>query len=376
MAKQGLRVFDSDMHVVEPPDLWQKYTDPKYVDQAPRMVGEMAFDLRLEFDGKIFTRNNTHDQAAHDAYLARRKRTAIRYTEYAARGYDAASQLDAMDVEGIDMAVLFPTKGLLVPWVDGIDPGLAMAVCKAYTDWLIDFCKQDPARMKAAAQVTLHDVDMAVDEVRRAAANPSVVAIWTRPNPINGKHLHDPSFDPFWSAVEKSGLPIGFHCAEGPYMPSFGTDRYEGNWMLSHTCDHALEMMVAMQSMILGGVLERFPTLTVAFLEANCGWVPWWLWRLEEHYEITGKEDAPTKLSMTPADYFKRQCYVSVDADEYPAVDVIDAVGEDRIVFSTDYPHIDSKFPEAVDLFMGMDGISESARRKILWDNCQALYNL
>ena len=81
-------------------------------------------------------------------------------------------------------------------------------------------------------------------------------------------------------------------------------------------------------------------------------------------------------LMLTPREYFQRQCYVSIDPDEEPAFHVLEAIGEDRVVFSTDYPHGDSKFPKAVDTFLEMPGISEPVRRKILWDNCAALYNL
>jgi hypothetical protein len=113
------------MHVVEPWDLWQRYTEPAYLDQAPRPVGDpnLPVDLRLEFAGHMHTRNNAYNDASHETYIKRRQKSAPRFTEYAAQGFDAASQLKAMDVEGIDQAVLFPTKGLLVPWVDGIDPG-------------------------------------------------------------------------------------------------------------------------------------------------------------------------------------------------------------------------------------------------------------
>lgn len=378
MAKRDIRVVDSDMHVVEPWDLWQQYTDPAYLDQAPKPVGDpdLPVDLRLEFAGHVHTRNNAYNDASHEAYLKRRLKSAPRFTEYAAQGFDAVSQLKAMDVEGIDQAVLFPTKALLVPWVDGIDPGLATAVCRAYNDWLGDFCAVNPTRLIGVGQVTLHDTEMAIAEARRTVREMGMTAVWTRPNPINGRQLHDPAFDPFWAEMERLEVPICFHCAEGSYLPTFGTDRFEGNWMMSHTADHSLEMMVGMQSMILGGVLERFPKLKVAFLEANCAWVPWWLWRMEEHYELTGEWDAPTKLSLSPQEYFRRQCYVSIDADELPGAQVIDAIGEDRVVFSSDYPHLDSKFPNAVDMFLEMPGMSDATKRKVLWDNCVALYNL
>ena len=95
-----------------------------------------------------------------------------------------------------------------------------------------------------------------------------------------------------------------------------------------------------------------------------------------EHYELVGEWDAPVPLTLTPLEYFQRQCYVSMDADEEPALNVLHAIGENQVVFSTDYPHGDSKFPKSVDIFLNMSGISDSLRRKILWDNCAALYNI
>ena len=97
---------------------------------------------------------------------------------------------------------------------------------------------------------------------------------------------------------------------------------------------------------------------------------------MEEHYELTGEWDAPTPLSLSPLEYFRRQCYVSIDADEIPGALVIDSIGEDRVVFSSDYPHLDSKFPNSVELFLSMPGMSDETKRRILWDNCKALYNL
>jgi predicted TIM-barrel fold metal-dependent hydrolase len=370
--------MDSDMHVVEPSDMWERYIDEEFRLQAPSTVAnpDIPVDIRLEFAGRTFTRTNIYDDASRHTYLMRRQKVAPKYADMAARGFDPVSQLKAMDIEGIDVAVLFPTKGLLVPWVDSIDPGLAMAVCRAYNDWLFDFCREDPGRLKGVAQVSLHDEGLAIIEAERAVQEFGMVGVWTRPNPVNGRNLHDPSLYPFWAQMEKLNVPVCFHSGEGPYMPSIGADRFPGNWMMAHTADHSLEMMLAMQSLILGGVLEKFPMLKVAFLEANCAWVPWWLWRMGEHYELVGEWDAPVPLTLTPLEYFQRQCYVSMDADEEPALNVLHAIGENRVVFSTDYPHGDSKFPNSVDIFLDMRGISDSLRRKILWDNCASLYNI
>jgi predicted TIM-barrel fold metal-dependent hydrolase len=119
-------------------------------------------------------------------------------------------------------------------------------------------------------------------------------------------------------------------------------------------------------------VLERFPRLRAAFLEGNCSWSPWLLWRLDEHYERRGKWD-PARLTLKPSEYFKRQCFVSVECDEEPARYVSDWGFEDNVVFSGDYPHGDAKFPRSVDRFLKLP-LAEQSRRKFLWDNCARLY--
>ena len=135
-----------------------------------------------------------------------------------------------------------------------------------------------------------------------------------------------------------------------------------------------MEQMLAVGSICAGGVLARHPKLRVAFLEANCTWLPWLLWRLDEGWEREGDVWAPD-LKMAPSEYFKRQCYVSVEPDEETVKYVIDYMGSDRIVFSTDYPHGDSKFPNAVERFLQLS-IAEEDKRKILWDNCASYYEL
>ena len=124
-----------------------------------------------------------------------------------------------------------------------------------------------------------------------------------------------------------------------------------------------------------GDVLGKFPTLKVAFLEGNCAWLPWLLYRLDERTELHGAlTDVP--LSRKPSEYFLDQCYISVDVDEYLVTDVVGRLGDDNIVISTDYPHIDAHYPHAVEEFMETPGLSESSLKKILWDNCARLYGV
>jgi predicted TIM-barrel fold metal-dependent hydrolase len=373
MAKQGLKVLDSDMHCMEPADLWERYIDAAYKPFAPRGLQEYIADLRLVIDGKTLPRHSSLRLRSHggeeDPFHKRRER----FRPAAERGWDGATQLDAMNTEGIDVAVVYPSRGLFAQAVDDLDPAFAAAIARAYNDWLHDYCKADPTRLLGAAMISPHDVRDAVEEARRAVETLGCRAVFVRPNPVKGRNWHDPYFEPLWAELERLKVPLGFHEGFGPYLPQVG-DRFGADLQMVHTACHPMEMMLAVISMIGGGVLERHPTLRVAFLEGNCGWVPFLLWRLDEHYEVTFKRPN-SPLTMKPSDYFKRQCFVSVEADEDFVKQVIEAIGDDTIVFSTDWPHGDSKYPHAVEAFMTLP-ISEKSKQKILWDNCARYYGI
>ena len=109
--------------------------------------------------------------------------------------------------------------------------------------------------------------------------------------------------------------------------------------------------------------LSAIPGCAWLFFEGNCGWLPFLLWRLDEHWEMFGDQWAP-ELKNPPSYYFKRQCYASVEADEEPVKYAIDFLGNDRLVFSTDFPHVDTKYPKAVERFLQLP-IGEEDKRKI-----------
>jgi len=111
-------------------------------------------------------------------------------------------------------------------------------------------------------------------------------------------------------------------------------------------CSHAMEQQIACMTLILGGVLERFPRLRVAFLEAGGGWLPYWLERMDHHHERLGWILPGCKLK--PSEYFRRQCMISVDPDEKTIPVVAEMVGDDYIMWASDYPHFDCTFPGAV----------------------------
>ena len=183
--KKGFKAMDSDMHVMEPCDLWQNYIDKKFLGRAPVGLNRHKRDLGVEVDGKIMPRPAPKSSPALGPI--REKILNERYPEEEARGFDNVAQLKAMDKEGLDVAILYPSRGLFVLAVDGLDPELAAAIAKGYNDWLYDFCKAAPDRMFGAAIVAPHDVTSAVQETRRVVTELGFRSILVRPNHVNGR---------------------------------------------------------------------------------------------------------------------------------------------------------------------------------------------
>src|SRR3989475_3951801 len=128
-----------------------------------------------------------------------------------ARGYDPESHVAAMEIEGIDVAIIYGTRGRQVLMHDDLEPEVAAALARAHNNWTRDFCAWNPDRLKFAAQVAFHDVPLAVTEATRAVRELGAVAVIGNPNPVRGRHIHDPEFEPLWDAIEELGVPVGFH---------------------------------------------------------------------------------------------------------------------------------------------------------------------
>ena len=370
MANRGFKVMDSDMHVLEPVDLWERYIDPEFKHRAPKGLLRTPLDVAVDVEGKIGGLVGRGWESLSQVYSD----VQSRYTLDIERGFDAVAQLSAMDKEGIDIAVLFPSRGLFANSFDDMEPEFSEAIAQAYNNWMADFCKEgDPNRMYGAAMLPIQDVEAAVKEARRAVKDLGFRAVFLRAaSPRRGVYYHQRAFDPLWVEIEELGVPVVFHEGIPSYMPNVLADRFGKDEMSLSKTAFILEQMVAVEAMTLGGVLERFPKLKAAFLEGNGSWLPFWLWRLDEIYDYTGKYEYP-EMKLRPSEYFYRQCFVSCDCEETPVKQAIEAIGDGYFVFSTDYPHADSQYPKAVELFLEMP-IGDESKRKILWDNCARLY--
>ena len=210
--------------------------------------------------------------------------------------------------------------------------------------------------------VPFQDPAAAVAELRRAREELGFVAAFVRPNPCLGRTLVDPANEPFWAAAEELGVAVAVHEGLQMAVPPLGSDRHPTNVLVLHAISHTLEQMLACAQLIGLGVLERHPALRVVFLEAGGGWAPYWLARLD--HQVPSYHRYAPGLSLLPSEYFARQCWVSFEIDEDTLPALVPFVGDDRIVWGSDYPHADSTFPGAVkELRRTIAPLPEDARR-------------
>lgn len=359
--KDGLRFVDSDMHVQEPGNLLEKYLDPAFKNRVT-----WAADAK----GKINRRTWVIDglPSSKDAELQqhRKKATSSKVTGPAIgsatgvlsasrlaetgrmdfaikRAYDEEAQIMGMEMEGVDIAVLFPTAGLGLIARDNMDPHLSLALTQAYNNWIHDFCQHSPERMKFAAMLPLQDVNLACQELTRCVQEFGAVASFIRPNLINGHYWHSNYWEPLYSLHEELNVAWCFHEGTGAWNSHMNT-LYGENRFYRHVASHWIEMQQALIAMIIGGVFEFHPSLRVGYLESQNSWVPGILSRIEWDY-ANYRDSHAAYLSLTPKEYFERNCWAAVEGSEPEIASTAELMGADRMCISTDYPHFDSNFP-------------------------------
>jgi predicted TIM-barrel fold metal-dependent hydrolase len=287
-------------------------------------------------------------------------------------GSDPTARLADMDREGIDQAVLYPTIGLYFSLVE--EPAGAVALARAYNDWLATYCAADPRRLFGAALLPLQDPQEAAAELRRAVSELGFVAGFVRPNPCGNRSLPDRAYEPLWRAAEELDVPIAVHEGSSVTVPTLGSDR-PFNPLILHAMSHSFEAMLACAQLIAFGVLERHPGLRVIFLESSGGWAPFWLERLDEQAGSFG--GFCPELTLRPSEYFARQCAISFEVGERTLPALVPFVGRERIVWGSDYPHHDATFPGAVAAIRTTVAPCPTATQaRVLGLNARTLYRL
>jgi uncharacterized protein len=285
-------------------------------------------------------------------------------------GGDAETWLRALDKGGIETTVLYPTLGLFMSFLK--DREWAVALCRAYNTFMHEeFVKASP-RLKAVALLPVQDPDACARELRRAVKDLGLVGAMLA---ADGAHLlGDARFLPVYEEADRLGVMLGIH-ASGSHLGGAGVDMFP-RFIQAHTCSHAFGQMRQLTSVIFEGIPERFPKLRIAFLEAGCGWAPYWMERMDDEFAKRGRAEAPL-LKKKPSDYVRSgSIYFSCEADEWLMPQALKLVGENQIVYASDFPHWDNSYPGSIDEIRTRGDITEAQKRKVLGDNCRRLYGL
>ena len=287
--------------------------------------------------------------------------------KYGKRHGKPSVQLEDMDVEGIDVAVLYPTA-LLGAWALRDQP-FSVALHRAYNDWLAEFCAHSPDRLKGVACVPMVDPEEAARELERSVTQLGLVGAMAHTYVYNHQ-VSDSCYDDLYACAQQYDVPIAFH-AQGSEIDRF--DRFD-TFLAEHTIGHTFEQISATMLIVYSGILEKFPRLRVGFLEGMVGWIPMLAERMDEEYEHRPFE-APL-LTKEPSDYFRSgRMFFGAEAEEGPIPAVIKFLGSDEtLLYSSDYPHWDGDFPNTTSSLAGRDDLTDDNKRNIIGENARRFY--
>ena len=347
--RDGYKIVDIDSHMMEPDWLWERHIEDRYKSAAPKMgVAPESGRRTFLVEGESFTREKGKYPMAAPAFFKTVAKAMERFKRASSTGFSAQSRLQDMDEQGVDVQILYPTFAGQMLGREFNDAELLAACCRAYNNWADEYCSANPQRLRSAAILPMQDVDKAVNEANRAAKL-GAVSFYMRPNPVDGSSILDDDYLPLWTEIEKLGKPISTHDSASSSVPSFG-DRMDTH-VSGHILSHPFEAMAAMAGLIWYGVFEKLPKLKVVHVEADGGWVPYWLQRMEQHWDFGGNSEHEY-LTKPPTEYFKRNFCVAFRGDEPTMKAAVELVGDDNFLWDTDYPHPDGTFPWGIDAMM------------------------
>jgi predicted TIM-barrel fold metal-dependent hydrolase len=282
---------------------------------------------------------------------------------------EPALRLEDQDRDGVQAEVLY---GILGSSGRLGDPEAAVEVLRIYNDWLHDFCRAAPDRLIGLAGIPNHDMETAVAEARRCAKRG--VRGFDVANRPDMTPLWDPFWEPLWQFAHESGIPLHFHTIGGR---SPDTSKLAPHVVrrvqAAHITNFQMHMSYMLMSLIYSGAPERYPNLKIVIGEAGLGWIPYVLQHMDLEWEDQFKD---LELTMKPSEYWYRQFYATYQTDPI-GIRLLDVLGEDNVMWGSDYPHPDGIWPDSQDfLERELGGLAPETRRKVTRDNALKLYRL
>jgi len=366
--------IDCDSHVLEPIDLWQNYIDPKFRDRALRV--DIVDDTEVLYaDNKPFMSGRMAGLGGSHLDRELLMGGSLRYEDgRLPASHDPGARLELLRDWGLQAGLVFPTIGILPLNIE--DDPLLNAYSTAYNRWMGEFTQAAGPQVLAVAQVNMRDLDGALAELDRCLAM-GFKAVFVPPELVDNRLLSDPQFDAFWQRCAEPDIPVCLHVVVrfgGSGMPFEPWLLAGAGALFSFTLSAAGQLIPALTNMILGGVFDRFPGLKVLLVEAGAGWAPYLMDRLTEKHHTIGALHEP--LALKPAEYLQRNCWYVAEPGERTIGSALDLVGEDRILWGSDFPHIDSTMEAPQEIRASLAGLSPQRQQAVFGGNARALFNL
>lgn len=331
-------LLSADSHVIEDPQLWKKRLPASFQDQAPVFP-------ELKVGGAFQARPGGHDPKA---------------------------RLSEMREDGVSGEVLYPSFCMDLYGLK--DAALQEACFRVYNDWIIEYCSVAPDRLFGIGNLSCYNIENAVAELERCKkAGLCGAMVWQVPPdqfPFHGDH-----YDRLWAAAQALDMPISLHILTGePYpFPRPVISRVAHTYLPYVVSDKLLYAANALSGLIAGGALERFPGLKIVLVENEISWLPFVFSQFDKYWS-RGNLQGPLKLK--PGEYFDRQIYATFFNDP-PSSMMVGQWGTNNFMWSNDYPHPNSTWPNSRDVIeRDLGHLSASAKKRLLSENVQALYKI
>lgn len=359
LNRTGERIISADSHVSISQDQIKAELDPKHHAEYDRAQQEFATRVAANMNA---ARVNT------DA-MTRNPHAAFTRPGYS----DGVERLLDMTADGVDVEVIYSEVSSF-RYIGGMRTGAAEAT-RAFNDVLTRFAAPDPRRLVVSYQIPVHDIAAGVAEVQRVASiGGKSLQIPLFPNELGLPDYYDERYEPLWAAVQETGLPMCCHIGINTNLDDL-TRRDptpQKGIMVTMT---ALSTAEALGMWILPGVLEKFPELKLVFVEPGIGWIAYYLDLIDDMVLRQGY--VYENLTELPSFYFRRNMWTTY-IDEPDSISLLrHKVGVDNIMWSTDFPHPVTSWPDSQDLIArSFDGVPDDERRKLLCDNAVRVWNL
>jgi len=370
-TKVTYKCVSADSHVNPPPTIYADRVPAELKERAPQVAKKDGKEV-LRFEGREQKFMSLAGAAGAD-YAKLKTESDVAQKGHAG-GWDPIARIKDMDTDGVDAEVLYGSGDGGGVEMKTTDRELRFAMMQVYNDWLAEYCSPNPARLVGIAEIPFWDINLAISEATRAkklglrgVLLPSIPAVDN--SDAGDKSYIDPVYEPLWSALEDLEMPINFHLGGKPR-----TRGLEQMLLVSVTVNKAM-MAEPMTSLIFSGVLTNHPKLKLVSVESGIGWmafiVDWMDHSWERHRYHTN-----SPLDEKPSEVWRRHIYGTF-IEDYVGVRERHTIGVNRIMWSSDYPHINSTWPKSQEyIARHLEDVPEDERRMIIADNCVELYNL